>query len=60
MTPSYLPSLFADHSPTTTVYRVMIVEDHEDTRSMLRTILESLNFEVIEAIDGETAFQIDI
>ncbi len=27
---------------------------------MLRTILESLNFEVIEAIDGETAFQIAI
>jgi two-component system, cell cycle response regulator DivK len=40
------------------VYRVMIVEDHDDTRLMLRTILESLNFGVVEASDGESAFQI--
>jgi DNA-binding response OmpR family regulator len=58
MTPTHFPSLLSDHPRSNPVYRVMIVEDHADTRLMLRTILESLNFGVIEAIDGETAFQI--
>ena len=35
----------------------MIVEDHDDTRLMLRTILEMSGFSVFEAIDGEAAIQ---
>jgi DNA-binding response OmpR family regulator len=32
--------------------KVLIAEDHEDTRSMLRTALELQNFLVLEAADG--------
>ncbi|MDT4953134.1 MAG: hypothetical protein QOJ02_1272 [Acidobacteriota bacterium] len=32
---------------------VLIVEDHEDTRFMLRTILELRGMRVVEAVDGE-------
>src|SRR5438445_3388415 len=36
---------------------VLIVEDHDDTRLMLRTILEMSGFSVLEAIDGEAAIE---
>lgn len=56
MTPVRFPSLFSDQSRSDPVYRVMIVEDHEDTRLLLRIVLELLNFAVIEATDGESAY----
>ena len=36
---------------------ILIVEDHDDTRLMLRMILEMHGFSVLEAIDGEAAIQ---
>ena len=33
--------------------RILIVEDHEDNRRILRDLLSSADFEVIEAEDGE-------
>jgi two-component system, cell cycle response regulator DivK len=33
--------------------RILIVEDHEDNRRILRDLLTSADFEVIEAEDGE-------
>src|SRR5439155_9524526 len=36
---------------------VLIVEDHDDTRLMLRTILEMSGFFVLEAIDGEAGIE---
>jgi two-component system cell cycle response regulator DivK len=33
--------------------RVLVIEDHEDNRQILRDLLTSANFEVIEAVDGE-------
>ena len=36
--------------------RILIVDDHEDTRLMLRTFLEMEHFVVLEAADGKTAF----
>ena len=35
--------------------RVLVVEDHDDTREMLKTVLEMNGFVVCEAIDGESA-----
>jgi DNA-binding response OmpR family regulator len=37
---------------------VLIADDHEDTRVMLRTILEMNRFSVLEAADGATAVQL--
>jgi two-component system sensor histidine kinase/response regulator len=51
-------SLPVDHSSSAPAYRVLVVEDHVDTRVMLKIILEMLNFDVLEAMDGETAFTI--
>lgn len=39
---------------------VLVVEDHEDTRSMLRTILEMEEFSVLEAVDGKAGFQMAV
>jgi two-component system cell cycle response regulator DivK len=39
---------------------VLVVEDHEDTREMLRTILEMQNFAVLEAADGQAGFQLAV
>ena len=39
-------------------WRVLIVEDHEDTRFMLRHFIENSGFEVLEAGDGETALKL--
>jgi CheY-like chemotaxis protein len=33
--------------------RILVIEDHEDNRQILRDLLTSANFEVIEAEDGE-------
>ena len=33
--------------------RILIVEDQEDLRAILRTLLTSTGFEVVEAADGE-------
>src|SRR6516164_128372 len=33
--------------------RILVVEDQEDNRQILRDLLTSANFEVIEAADGE-------
>jgi two-component system, cell cycle response regulator DivK len=33
--------------------RILVVEDHEDNRRILRDLLTSADFEVIEAEDGE-------
>jgi two-component system cell cycle response regulator DivK len=33
--------------------RILVVEDHEDNRQILRDLLTSADFEVIEAMDGE-------
>jgi len=38
--------------------RVLIADDHEDTRLMLRTILELNCFYVLEATDGEAVVQL--
>jgi two-component system, cell cycle response regulator DivK len=34
--------------------RILVIEDHEDNRQILRDLLTSADFEVIEAEDGET------
>lgn len=41
--------------PSQMAVSVLVVEDHEDTRSMLRTLLESRGLSVIEAENGEMA-----
>ena len=40
--------------------RVLVVEDHEDTRLMIRTLLEMQQFEVYEAIDGDAAYEMAV
>jgi len=35
--------------------RILVVEDQEDNRQILRDLLMSADFEVIEAVDGEAA-----
>jgi two-component system, cell cycle response regulator DivK len=35
--------------------RILVVEDHEDNRQILRVLLGSAGYEMIEAHDGETA-----
>jgi two-component system cell cycle response regulator DivK len=34
-------------------HRILVVEDQEDNRQILRDLLTSADFEVIEAVDGE-------
>jgi two-component system, cell cycle response regulator DivK len=33
--------------------RILVIEDHQDNRQILRDLLTSADFEVIEAVDGE-------
>jgi len=40
--------------------RILVVEDHADTREMLKTILEMQNFSVLEAVDGEAGLQVAV
>lgn len=35
--------------------KVLIAEDYEDTRSLMRFLLESFGYQVLEAADGEQA-----
>jgi CheY-like chemotaxis protein len=51
------PSL-PNNDVTPSAPRVLVVEDHDDTRRMLRTILEMENFSVLEAVDGADAFRL--
>ncbi len=37
--------------------RILVVEDHEDNRQILRDLLTRAGFDLIEAGDGETAVQ---
>jgi two-component system cell cycle response regulator DivK len=37
--------------------RILVVEDHEDNRQILRDLLGSAGFEMIEAGDGEAALR---
>ena len=48
--PSGQPRGAADARPV-----VLVVEDHDDTRFMLRVMLETRGLEVVEAADGEEA-----
>jgi CheY-like chemotaxis protein len=38
--------------------KVLIVEDYEDSRRFMKTLIESFGYSVIEAADGEEAVQI--
>jgi DNA-binding response OmpR family regulator len=38
--------------------RVLVAEDHDDTRQLLRLLLERRGFDVIEAADGEEALRL--
>ena len=38
--------------------RILVVEDHEDNRQILRDLLGSAGFELIEAGDGEAALRV--
>jgi DNA-binding response OmpR family regulator len=48
------------HPPTVSQFpaRVLVVDDHADTRLMLRTILEMQNYSVLEAADGQAALDL--
>lgn len=37
--------------------RILVVEDHEDNRQILRDLLGSVGYEMIEAWDGEAALE---
>ncbi|HEV3468075.1 MAG TPA: response regulator [Pyrinomonadaceae bacterium] len=38
--------------------RVLVAEDHDDTRQLLRVLLERRGFDVLEAADGEEAVRL--
>src|ERR1044071_3481930 len=40
--------------------RVLVVEDHDDTRLMIRTLLEMQEFEVDEASDGDAGYDLAV
>lgn len=52
--------VWAAKSAQTPRRRVLVVEDHEDTRFMLKTFLEMNGFAVSEAKDGELALAIAV
>jgi two-component system cell cycle response regulator DivK len=37
--------------------RILVVEDHEDNRNILRILLENSGFQMLEACDGEHALK---
>ena len=51
-TPHYLPRLPTARRPT-----ILVVEDHDDTREMLHTLLEMWGYRVVEACDGLEAVE---
>jgi len=55
-----MPPNFAESSATSSIRRVLVVEDHDDTRAMLRAVLEMENLSVLEAVDGEAAYDFAI
>ena len=38
--------------------RILIAEDRDSSRELIRTVLESAGYEVIEGVDGEQALEI--
>jgi two-component system cell cycle response regulator DivK len=40
--------------------RVLVAEDHDDTRFLLRTLMEMRGFSVAEAVDGEQAIHVAV
>lgn len=44
--------------PTLARPRVLVAEDHDDTRQLLRLMLERRGFDVLEAADGEEAVRL--
>ena len=51
-TPHYLPRMRTRRQPT-----ILVVEDHDDTREMLHTLLEMWGCRVVEACDGLEAVE---
>jgi len=50
-------TLCADLERTVKAMRVMVVEDFEDTREMLKLMLEMKGCDVVEAVDGREAVE---
>ena len=55
-----MPPNYAETAATPLIRRVLVVEDHDDTRAMLRMVLEMENLSVLEAVDGEAAYHFAI
>lgn len=45
-------------APGQPIYRVLVVEDHPESRRLLVTLLRTLGFDVQEAADGKTAIRL--
>ncbi len=56
--PSAPPALPERASPESGHRRILVVEDNDDARAMLRMLLESQGHEVFEAADGARAIQV--
>lgn len=41
----------------TMMYRILVVEDHEDTRAILRALLSHHKYEVVEVVTAEAMFE---
>jgi DNA-binding response OmpR family regulator len=54
----FLPPIAADGERTTLRPLVLIVEDHEDTRSLYRYVLELHGYDVVETDRGEEAIRL--
>ena len=39
------------------IKRILVVEDHEDNRQIIRDLLSATDYEIIEAESGEQAFE---
>lgn len=48
----------AGAAPREAPRRVLVAEDHEDTRQLIRLLLERRGFEVLEAANGEEAVRL--
>jgi two-component system, cell cycle response regulator DivK len=55
--PRIAPPPPEDERETADRPRVLIAEDHEDSREAMRTLLEALGYEVVEAADGREAVE---
>ncbi|WP_158506759.1 hybrid sensor histidine kinase/response regulator [Geminocystis sp. NIES-3709] len=45
-------------APNTPIYRILIVDDHEPNRLLLRKLLKPLNFDIKEAVNGREAVEV--